>query len=103
LWPDSEDETRLAIDDVSAASSSWRERIRTMNGYAVIIEGEGDSYSAYVPDLPGCVAAGSNVAEVEVMIRDAIRLHVESLREYGEPVPKPTAAGTTIVEVPSAS
>ncbi|HEX8769166.1 MAG TPA: type II toxin-antitoxin system HicB family antitoxin, partial [Acidimicrobiales bacterium] len=61
-----------------------------MNGYAVIIEGEGDSYSAYVPDLPGCVAAGSNVAEVEAMIRDAIRLHVESLRAYGEPVPKPT-------------
>jgi predicted RNase H-like HicB family nuclease len=74
-----------------------------MNGYAVIIEGEGDSYSAYVPDLPGCVAAGSNVAEVEAMIRDAIRLHVESLRAYGEPVPKPTAPGTTIVEVPSAS
>ncbi len=74
-----------------------------MNGYAVIIEGEGDSYSAYVPDLPGCVAAGSDVAEVEAMNRDAIRLHVESLRAYGEPVPKPTAAGTAIVEVPSAS
>lgn len=74
-----------------------------MNGYAVIIEGEGDSYSAYVPDLPGCVAAGKSIAEVEKLIREAIEFHIEGLREGGDPVPPPTAAGTTIVEVPSAS
>jgi predicted RNase H-like HicB family nuclease len=74
-----------------------------MNGYAVIIEGGGDSYSAYVPDLPGCVAAGTSVAEVEKLIREAIQLHIELLQESGEPVPPPTAAGTTIVEIPARS
>jgi predicted RNase H-like HicB family nuclease len=74
-----------------------------MTGYAVIIEGEGDSYSAYVPELPGCVAAGKSVAEVEKLIREAIEFHIEGMREAGEPVPPPTSSGTTIVEVPSAS
>lgn len=74
-----------------------------MTGYAVIIEGENQSYSAYVPDLPGCVAAGKGVDEVEQLIREAIEFHIEGLRESGEPVPPPTAVGTTIVEIPSAS
>jgi predicted RNase H-like HicB family nuclease len=68
-----------------------------MSGYAVIIEGGGDSYSAYVPDLPGCVAAGNSVAEVERLIREAIDFHIEGLRENGDPVPPPTAAATTVV------
>jgi len=72
-----------------------------MNGYAVIIEGGGDSYSAYVPDLPGCVAAGKSVAEVEKLIREAIEFHIEGLRENGDPVPPPTAAASTVVDVPS--
>jgi predicted RNase H-like HicB family nuclease len=70
-----------------------------MTGYAVIIEGEGDSYSAYVPELPGCVAAGKSVSEVEKLIREAIEFHIEGMREAGEPVPPPTSSGTTIVEV----
>lgn len=70
-----------------------------MNGYAVIIEGEADSYSGYAPDLPGCVAAGSSSEEVEQLMREAIRLHVESLREHGEPVPPPSAAAATVVQV----
>jgi len=74
-----------------------------MTGYAVIIEGEGDSYSAYVPELPGCVAAGKSVSEVEKLIREAIEFHIEGMREAGEPVPPPTSSGTTIVEMPSAS
>lgn len=74
-----------------------------MTGYAVIIEGEGDSYSAYVPELPGCVAAGKSVAEVEKLIREAIEFHIEGMREAGELVPRPTATGTTIIEVPSHS
>jgi predicted RNase H-like HicB family nuclease len=74
-----------------------------MTGYAVIIEGEGASYSAYVPELPGCVATGKSVVEVEKRIREAIEFHIEGMREAGEPVPPPTAAGTTIVEVPSRS
>ena len=70
-----------------------------MNGYAVIIEGDGDSFSGYAPDLPGCVAAGSSPAEVEALMRDAIRLHIESLQTHGEPVPPPSAAAATVVDV----
>jgi predicted RNase H-like HicB family nuclease/predicted RNA binding protein YcfA (HicA-like mRNA interferase family) len=59
--------------------------------YAVVIEKAEGNYSAYVPDLPGCVAAGSSVADVEREIRDAIRFHIEGLREDGLPVPAPTS------------
>ena len=69
-----------------------------MSGYAIIIEGEGHSYSGHAPDLPGCVAAGSSPAEVAELMRAAVRLHVESLRAHGEPVPPPTAAGATVIE-----
>jgi predicted RNase H-like HicB family nuclease len=69
-----------------------------MTAYAVIIEGDGISFSAYVPDLPGCVASGGSVAEVEQRIREAIRLHVESLRAHGEPVPQPSAAAVRLVD-----
>ena len=55
--------------------------------YAVVIEKAGDNYSAYVPDLPGCIATGATVAETETEIRDAIRFHIEGLREDGLPVP----------------
>lgn len=71
----------------------------TMTGYAVIIEGEPGSYSAYAPDLPGCVAAGETREEVEALMAEAIRLHVESLRAHGEPVPEPSAIAATIVQV----
>ena len=73
-----------------------------MNGYAVIIEQDGTSFGAYVPALPGCVALGDNRAEVETLIREAIPLHIESLREHGEPVPPPAASVATVVEMPSA-
>jgi predicted RNase H-like HicB family nuclease len=73
-----------------------------VTSYLVIIEGSGDSYSAYVPDLPGCVAAGDSPQEVEQLIRDAIPLHIESLRKHGEPVPPPqTRASTVSVELAS--
>ena len=62
-----------------------------MSAYVVVIEGEGDSYSAYAPDLPGCVAAGDTVDEVRELMQEAIPLHVESLRDHGEPVPPPHA------------
>ncbi|MDE1949836.1 MAG: type II toxin-antitoxin system HicB family antitoxin [Burkholderiales bacterium] len=57
--------------------------------YAIVIEKAAGNYSAYVPDLPGCVATGSTVAEVEAEIRDAILFHVEGLREDGLPIPAP--------------
>ena len=59
--------------------------------YAVVIEKAQGNYSAYVPDLPGCVATGTTVREVEAEIRDAIAFHVEGLREDGLPVPEPTS------------
>lgn len=70
-----------------------------MSAYAVIIEGNGNSFSAYVPDLPGCVATGESVDEVETLIREAIQLHLESLRTHGEPVPQPTTAAVRVIEV----
>lgn len=60
-----------------------------MSAYLVVIEGEGDSFSGYAPDLPGCVAAGDTVDEVRELMHEAIPLHVESLRAHGEPVPSP--------------
>jgi len=59
--------------------------------YAVVIEKAGSNYSAYVPDLPGCVATGETQAEVEREIRDAIRFHIDGLREDHLPVPAPTS------------
>lgn len=59
--------------------------------YAVVIEKAEGNYSAYVPDLPGCVATADTVKAVEIEIRDAIRFHIEGLREDGLPVPAPTS------------
>ncbi|WP_246657098.1 type II toxin-antitoxin system HicB family antitoxin [Methylocystis sp. B8] len=56
-----------------------------------MIEKAGDNYSAYVPDLPGCIATGSTVAEVERELREAIRFHIEGLEADGLPVPLPSA------------
>lgn len=55
--------------------------------YAVVIEPAGNNFSAYVPDLPGCIATGATVAEVEREIREAIRFHLDGLREDGLPIP----------------
>jgi len=59
--------------------------------YVVVIEKTNGNYSAYVPDLPGCVATGESIATVEQEIRDAIRFHIEGLKEDGLPVPEPTS------------
>jgi predicted RNase H-like HicB family nuclease len=59
--------------------------------YAVVIEKADGNYSAYVPDLPGCVATGDTVKAVEVEIRDAIRFHIEGLKADGLPIPAPTS------------
>ena len=68
--------------------------------YLIVIEGaEGENYSAYAPDLPGCVATGSTLEEVEREMRDAIAFHVEGLKEAGEPVPEPSAVSASYVEV----
>ena len=57
--------------------------------YGIVIEKAEGNYSAYVPDLPGCVATGATVPEVEAQIREAIAFHVEGMREEGLAVPPP--------------
>lgn len=59
--------------------------------YAVVIEKAAGNYSAYVPDLPGCVATGATVQTVENEIRDAIRVHIDGLKADGLLVPAPTS------------
>ncbi|HLS57185.1 MAG TPA: type II toxin-antitoxin system HicB family antitoxin [Zeimonas sp.] len=68
--------------------------------YAVVIERAEGNYSAYVPDLPGCIATGATVAEVEAAIREAIVFHVEGLRADGLPVPAPSSQ-VEYVEIPA--
>jgi predicted RNase H-like HicB family nuclease len=58
--------------------------------YAVVIEPCSSNYSAYVPDLPGCIATGETVTETEQKIREAIEFHIGGLREDGAPVPAPS-------------
>ena len=60
--------------------------------YAIVIERGEHNLSAYVPDLPGCVTTGQTREEIEHNIREAIELHLEGLREDGEPVPEPHTA-----------
>jgi predicted RNase H-like HicB family nuclease len=67
-----------------------------MTEYAIVIEDAGQNLSAYVPDLPGCVATGATVEEVTAHIREAITLHIKSLREHGEAVPSPTSRVSSV-------
>ena len=60
--------------------------------YAVVIEQAGSNFSAYVPDLPGCIATGATVKEVEYEIREAIRFHIDGMKQDGVPVPSPSSA-----------
>jgi predicted RNase H-like HicB family nuclease len=69
--------------------------------YAVIIEEGRNSFGAYVPDLPGCVAVGESRAEVVQLIQEAIEFHLEGMREDGLPIPNP-AYSTEYVEVQAA-
>jgi predicted RNase H-like HicB family nuclease len=66
--------------------------------YAVVIEKAENNYSAYVPDLPGCVATGSTLAEVEAEIRAAITFHLDGLREDGIAIP-PAVSQVDYIEI----
>lgn len=68
--------------------------------YAVVITSLPNNYSAFVPDLPGCVATGATFDEVRQNIREAILLHVEAMREDGDPLPEYQSYGET-VEIPA--
>lgn len=75
-----------------------------MNGtgmrYAVVIEKAEGNYAAYVPDLPGCVAVGDTIEEIEREIQEAIEFHLEGLRAEGLPVPEPSSR-VEYIEVPA--
>jgi predicted RNase H-like HicB family nuclease len=67
-----------------------------MKKYAVVIEKGPKNFSAYVPDLPGCITTAKTLEEIEENIREAIELHLEGLREDGEPIPEPTTVAREI-------
>jgi predicted RNase H-like HicB family nuclease len=60
--------------------------------YAIVIEKADSNYSAYVPDLPGCVATGATIKEAEKEIRAAIEFHIEGMKEDGEAIPTPSSS-----------
>ena len=64
--------------------------------YLVVVEKGKSSYGAYVPDLPGCVAAGETRREVLKLIREAIKLHIEALRESGQSVTEPNSKSEVV-------
>jgi predicted RNase H-like HicB family nuclease len=71
-----------------------------MKEYTVIYETGKRNWSAYVPDLPGCIATGKTLQELEQQIREAIEFHIEGLKARGEPVPEPSiVAGCVSVSV----
>ena len=69
-----------------------------MNKYAIIIEKANGNYSAYVPDVPGCIATGKSIAETRQKLIDALESHLELMRETGEPIPQSSTV-TEYVEV----
>ena len=69
--------------------------------YLVVVEKGATSFGAYVPDLPGCVAAGESKDEVLSLIREAIELHLEGLKEEGQPIPPPSST-SELIEVEAA-
>ena len=64
--------------------------------YLVVVEKGATSFGAYVPDLPGCVAAGKTRDEVLALIREAIEFHIEGLKQDGQPIPPPSSTGEVV-------
>ena len=71
-----------------------------MKKYLIVVEQTGTVYSAYSPDLPGCVSAGSTHAEVERNMSEAVAFHLDGLRQEGEPVPE-LRSYSVYVELPA--
>ena len=67
-----------------------------MSRYLIVIEQTATGFSAYSPDLPGCVATGGTLEEVERQMHDAIEFHIEEMREEGLPVPEPLSSAEYI-------
>lgn len=69
--------------------------------YLIVVEEGANSFGAYIPDLPGCVAAGETRDEVLTLIREAIEFHIEGLRQDGQPIP-PASSTSAVVDVEAA-
>lgn len=82
------------------AQAGWAERLTDMR-YAIVIEEGDDSFGAYVPDLPGCVAAGTTRAEAVKLIHEAIEEHIQVLLEEGLPVPQPRSTAEYVEVQPA--
>ncbi|MEA5536374.1 type II toxin-antitoxin system HicB family antitoxin [Crocosphaera sp. XPORK-15E] len=67
-----------------------------MKEYLVIFEQAGNNYSAYVPDLPGCISTGKTLEELEINIKEAITLYIDTLKEDGQPIPEPSVSSKLI-------
>ena len=92
---DHENEQRLkpedrGVDLQASPNPETRQRTKLNAIYAVVIESGQNNYSAYVPDLPGCVPGGDTLDEVKQMIQEAIELHIEGMREDGLAIPEPS-------------
>ncbi|HEX7829850.1 MAG TPA: type II toxin-antitoxin system HicB family antitoxin [Thermoanaerobaculia bacterium] len=68
-----------------------------MHRFLIVIENAGENFSAYSPDLPGCVATGSTHEETERNMYEAIQMHIEGLREDGLPIPESSAVAEYLV------
>ena len=89
---------RFARNDKKCLYSQTKRMMCDMYRYLVVFEKVGNNYSAYSPDIPGCIATGSTRDEAEKNIREAISFHIEGLKEDGLPLPEP-ASFTEYVEV----
>ena len=69
--------------------------------YLVVLEEGPESFGAYVPDLPGCVAAGESREEALTLIREAIEFHIQGLKQDGQPIPPPSSS-SEVVEIAAA-
>jgi predicted RNase H-like HicB family nuclease len=59
--------------------------------YTMIVEEGENNYSAYLPDLPGCVATGKTIEELKQLMREAVELHIQGMKEDGLPIPEPNS------------
>ncbi|MFN2456067.1 MAG: type II toxin-antitoxin system HicB family antitoxin [Pyrinomonadaceae bacterium] len=66
--------------------------------YAIVIEKAENNYAAYIPDLPGCVAAGDTIEETKQLLQEAVEIHIKGMKEDGLPIPEPTIQ-TDYVEI----
>jgi predicted RNase H-like HicB family nuclease len=69
--------------------------------YVVIFEKTGTGYSAYVPDLPGCITTGSTIEETKANMREAIAGHIQVMRQHGEAIPEPTTIAAEELAFPA--